>query len=287
MSYKRHFTLIEVLAASGVLVLLVALMMQLFSTSQRLWITSERSGSINADAGAAMELMCGLINSVQFSYDSDENKNTVFSLKNDVPGKSVLIFVAKVERSFPHKINRNCFVSFQRGSGDDSGNKSDESKLYMTMISDSGPDSEDTFYSLFPPYWIGIGGADPEINTRDEARNALKKISDKLLKEGEESDYCQIIAENVLAFDIRAYQINADGEVVEAARVQDINEPPRLLELRLTTMEKENYEKYRAMSDGKAKDNFRDQNQRTFSRSIFIGDRWALEKPTAGGGSGN
>ena len=291
---RKYFTLIELLVAMGLLALLVMLMLQLFGGAQRLWVASEKRSNVYADARVAMELMAELINAVQFSHGEklkqvtdtatnrkltevarDETLDTVFYLKNDTAGSSVLIFAASTDRGLKHKSSKNYFISFQRKNDD----------LYMTYMSDTGaPDAtnssestaEDCFYSLFPPY--GLSKGYPGIDTRENALNKLKTV---LTPADDENEYSQLIAKNVIKFDVQAYKIDASTKkLVSVGTGTDVSkEPPYMLTIRMTMLDDDSYKKWSAMPDenADAKKNFLIQHQRTFSRNVFIGNRWVLE----------
>lgn len=53
----NHYTLVELLAAMGVFSVLMLLLMQFFSSAQRLWTESEKRTSVYADARVAMDLI--------------------------------------------------------------------------------------------------------------------------------------------------------------------------------------------------------------------------------------
>ena len=289
---RKSFTLIELLVAMGLLALLVMLMLQLFSGTQRLWVASEKRSGIYADARAAMELMAELINAVQFSHGEsletvtdtatnrkitrvkrDQNLDSVFYLDNNTAGSSVLIFAASTDRGLKHSGSRNYFISFQRKDDD----------LYMTYMSDTGcpntpagasGNSEDHLYSLFPPYGLLTGC--PNITSRNNARDALKSI----LAPVADNDYSQIIAQNVLEFDIKAYKIDkTTKKLVSCGTGADVTkEPPYMLEITMTMLDDESYKKWSEITDTTKKQDFRQQHQRTFSRSVFIGNRWVLDE---------
>ena len=206
----------------------------------------------------------------------DDTLDTVFYLNNGTAGASVLIFAASTDRGLKHKSSKNYFISFQRRDDD----------LYMTYMSDTGaPDAtvpsgstrEDCFYSVFPPYGLSKGYSG--ITTRENARDKLKTV----LTPNAEDDYAQIIAKNVIKFDVQAYKIDASTKKLAAVTAGDdaITEPPYMLTIRMTMLDDDSHAKWSAISDATAKKNFLIQHQRTFSRNVFIGNRWVLESDPA------
>lgn len=273
---KNPFTLIELLVSMGLLSLLVMLMLQLFGGAQRLWIASDKRGNLYADARVALELMSELVGSTRFSHGENtdgtrlKSKDMVFHLdtsnklneaQGDLTDANILIFVAKSNRDLPHKDSNTFFISFQRGSGDNRG------KLYMTVFSDKK--DEDTFYKLFPPYGLDGGPAD-----RDASLTALKTL---LTPQETESEYSQVIAENVIGLAFNVYALDSNGKLEKKIKSLDCDEPPYMLEIQLSVLSKDDYEKYGDISDETSRKNFLDQHRHTFTRSVFIGNRWALE----------
>ena len=284
------FTLVELLVAVGLLSLIMMLLLQLFSGAQKIWVSSEKTGNVYADARVAMELMADLLNTVQFSHGEDDatgNRNTardmIFSLDSSTKDNgrdsgSVVFAASAAARNLPVTDNPVCFVSFRLG---DSGNANTRGKLFMVVYSDRKAD----FYNYFPPY--GSFG-----NSRDTAKNNLKTQMNSQVSEygstaeGSEDEFCQVIAENVVAFKLTAYALES-GQLVKKSASADVAEPPHMIEIQLTVLDADSYTRWQELT-GTAQDDYLKQHQRTFSRSVFIGDRWALEAQAAStGGGGN
>ena len=293
---RKSFTLIELLVAMGVLTLLVMLMLQLFGGAQKLWVANEKRSNIYADARVAMELMADLIGTVQFSfgesvennvYSFDAKQNMIFSLdpKNkdttDKKSSSSIIFLAKTARDLPKKSNDSRFISFRRGTTADEKLRG---KLLMLVLSDKPIHingfnfTENNFYKLFPPY----------DGDRDAKRNDLKGyfndivgiISSPNSSHGDgEYEYCQVIAENVVSFKLTAYTLEGTGDNRVLKKISDdstdIKTPPYMLEIQLTMLDRDNYSKWLNIDGDEAKEKFLVRHQRTFTRSVFIGNRWA------------
>ena len=284
----KYFTLIELLVAMGLLALLVMLMLQLFSGAQRLWVASEKRSNVYADARVALELMAELLDGIQFSsgevlnaadeYVAQPAQNTLFSIDStatdatDDNASNRIIFLTKTSRDLPKTDNDCRFISFRRGASSDDKLRG---KLLMVIYADKY--DADNFYALFPPY----------SSDRDTVMNTLKGYFNTLVtgfknhSGNGEYEYCQVLAENVVSFKISAYRIsNAGtnkGKLVDAGDSNDIDIPPYMLTLQMTVLDADNYEKWRNIANDTAKKNFLIQHQRTFSRNVFIGNRWALD----------
>ena len=286
--FRKPFTMIELLVAMGLLSLLVMLMLQLFSGAQQLWVASEKRNNIYADARVAMELMADLTGTVQFSrgeklntstnaYERDKTQDMLFWLdtkstdSTDNNSSSNLIFLAKTSRDLPRKANYCRFISFRRGDTSDAKLRG---KLLMLIYSDKN--NEDNFYKLFPPYE----------SSRATALSSLKGYFNSLVSSFKSSssdgeyEYCQVIAENVVSFKLTAYALDGSGDSRTLKKLDDstsIDEPPYLLEIQAAMLDRDNYKKWLEIGDANSKKEFLARHQRTFTRSVFIGNRWALE----------
>jgi len=278
--HKKAFTLVELLIAVGLLSLIMMLLLQLFSGVQKMWIASEKTNNVYADARVAMELMADLINTVQFSHGEtldgddvvrDTDTDMIFSLTTgeatDGNYSSSIYFVSKTTRDLPKNSTNTRFISFRL----------DDGKLLMTIYSDENSD----FYGFFPTYGTGTGSGTRDTAFKNGASN-LKGKMDALAPgnddNGGEKKECQIIAENVVSFKLTAYTLNNSGklEAQTGTSADLVKEPPYMIEMQLAVLDSDSYTRWQELS-GNAKTAYLDQHKRTFTRNVFIGDRWALE----------
>ena len=289
---RNRFTLIELMVAIGLLSLIMMMLLQLFSGAQNLWVASERTNNVYADARVAMEIMTDILTTVQFSHGEkvdgegkvvrDKTLDMIFSMNtssmDDGRPSSSIIFVSKTTRDLPMKSTNTRFISFRLG---DSGDAKTRGRLLMVIYADKN--GESNFYNLFPTY-TGAGG------NRTSARTSLVSAMNALVTEfksragnttGGEYEYCQVIAEHVVAFKLIAYKLTSAGKLEKMDDDADIAEPPYMIEIQLTVLDPESYRLYLELVDNNApaarRQEFLDQHKRTFTRSIFIGNRWALE----------
>ena len=274
------FTLVELLVAVGLLSLIMMLLLQLFSGARKIWTSNEKTNNVYADARVAMELMADLLNTVQFSHGEDDatgnrdkTKDMIFSLDTSTNSGCVIFAASAASRNLPVKNNPVCFVSFRLG---DSADANTRGKLFMIVYSDRKAD----FYNYFPPY-SSFG------SSRDAAKNNLKTqmVGGYSGTAEGENEFCQVIAENVVAFKLNAYVLD-NQQLVKKSASDDVAEPPHMIEIQLTVLDADSYTRWQEISDATAKSDYLKQHQRTFSRSVFIGDRWALEAQDASSGSG-
>ena len=277
---KQAFTLVELLVSIGLLSLMTMFMLRFFSSSQRLWSSSESSSAIRQNAQGALDMICDLTTTVQFALGQktvggvpkrDKTMDAIFSLDsvgtNAYGDAGRMFFACKTVSSLPKKSNDIRFVSFQLG---DPGSEYARGKLFMLIYSDKR--DEDRFYSLFPRY-----DSAPAQGNRNHALNSLRSWLALPASEAEENEYAQVVAENVVGFKILPFAL-ADSGAVTPVSGSDIGEPPYLLKIRLTLLAKEDFATFVTLSDSAAKTEFLSKHAQTFTRSVFIGDRWALEK---------
>ena len=278
---KMPFTLVELLVAIALLSLIVMLLLQLFGGAQKIWITSEKTNNLYANARVAMETMADLINTVQFSHGEkndgtrDKTKDMIFSLdsksEDDGYDSNSIIFVAKTARDLPMKDNTTRFISFRLG---DSGDEKTRGKLFMVVYSDKI--NEKTFYSLFPTY--GSGSRGTALTSLKSHMNSLVTDYKNSSSSSGENENCQVIAENVVALKINAYVLNSSGKLEKKKSTDsdagDIAEPPYMIEIQLTVLDPDSYKRWLELDRDAA---YLNQHKRTFTRGIHIGPRWDLE----------
>lgn len=288
---RNHFTLIELLVAISLLSLIMMLLFQLFSGAQRIWIASEKTNNLYSDARVAMELVADILNTVQFSHGEkddgsrDTTKDMIFSLDSDnkytYDGKhydsNSVIFVAKTARELPMKDNTTRFISFRLGEfgvgtsvAQEKEFKKTRGKLFMLIYSDKN--NESTFYGFFPTY---NGGS------RDTALAALKNQMDSLITNFKnstsasgENEFCQVISDNVVEFKLTAYGLNGSNQLVKKADSSDLKEVPYMIEIQMTVLDPDSYQRWIELKCNK---DYLEQNKHTFTRNVYIGNRWALE----------
>ena len=297
---RKSFTLVELLVAVGLLSLIMMLLLQLFSGAQKIWGANEKTGDVYANARVAMDLMADLLNTVQFSHGEDNDGNRlksrdmIFSLDTkgtDGTRSSVTFAAIASSRNLPTTDNPICFVSFRLAEYKRTKDANSPNTRGLLMVVYSDKKNETTFYNYFPPY--GSFGnsrttAKDDLNSNMNAQ-VVDYVTDRensgSTTDGE-NDFCQVIAENVVAFKLTAYYLNDDGELQKKADDADVAEPPHMIEIQLTVLDADSYTRWQELT-GTAKNDYLKQHQRVFSRNVFIGDRWALEAQDASGsGSG-
>ena len=81
----RNYTIVEVMVAMGIFLIMMTIMMQFFTSAQKVWNASAKRNMIYADARVAMNLMTREIQCML--YDND-----------DTDGSDIYPFLAGVDR---------------------------------------------------------------------------------------------------------------------------------------------------------------------------------------------
>lgn len=257
----KRFTLVELLVAMAVFSILLVLMMQFFSGSQKMWVGMEQKNNLYADARVAMDLMSTLLQSTYYA-----SGGVPFILENGNSEEARIYFPTQTQLDLLEDAGSILFVSFQRGTG------ARANELLMTVFSDShnpGPNLDFSYF--FPPYGAG------SINDIGDARSHLRNIlNDQIDTTG--SGNCVTLLTNVTGFRILPMSLGDTG--VEAESTNPLHEIPYLVEVQLTLMNQKDFDFWRDQLDGMAvpesrrAQEFRLQHQHTFSRAIYLGDRW-------------
>ena len=236
---RNRFTLVELLVSMAVFSILLLVSMQIFSNSQRLWLSSEQKNRTYADARSAMEFITSRIQTQAYSA------NIPFCIKKN--GEMFFPTAMPMNRKKADGEDRDKlsmrFIKFS-WSGDDG-------ILRMQIYSDEGNTRE--FSKNLPPF------------PGSSAQEAVEKVKDGLTSQ-EEYNRIDLI-ENVCKFELIPYKMNEDTNKLE--EVSEITEPPYRLDIKLTvTDSKENYENWKNSSDEEKKD-----LEITFTRTVLLNYR--------------
>jgi type II secretory pathway pseudopilin PulG len=69
----RHYTIIEVMVAMGIFLIMMTIMMQFFTSAQKVWNLASKRNMLYADARVAMNLMTRELQSMLYDNDADSN----------------------------------------------------------------------------------------------------------------------------------------------------------------------------------------------------------------------
>lgn len=254
------FTLVELLVAMSVFSILLVLMLQFFSGAQKMWTGMEEKNNLYADARVAMDLMSTLLQSTYYSAGG-----TPFIIENPNTDNSKIYFAAQSKMDNLPGTKDIRFISFQRTG-------THNEKLVMAIFADNGTDdSGPTAYSyFFPPYGEGA------VTSYEVAKNLLvTKLDNKVSTT--QDDNSAIVLNNVtgLRFIPFARMTTGGGsEIIAPSGNKYDRKPPYLIEIQLSLMDKKNFDTWRNLPTAQ-QDAFRQQHERTFTRAVFLGGRWA------------
>ena len=87
----RHYTIVEVMVAMGIFLVMMTIMMQFFTSAQKVWNLASKKNMLYADARVAMNLMTRELQSML--YDSDADSTNIYPFwyewtKIDADGKN-------------------------------------------------------------------------------------------------------------------------------------------------------------------------------------------------------
>ena len=277
---KRSFTLVELLVSIGLLSLMMIFMLRFFSSSQQLWNSGDREAALRQNSHAALDMMSDLLTTVQFTLGEktvggvqkrDRTMDSIFSADCektcDYGDANEVFFACKTVSALPKKTNDIRFIGFRLG---DPASEYARGKLFLLVYADKR--DEVKFYTLFPRY-----DSAQALGNRDKTlKNSLKVWLTPPADESGEDEYAQVIAENVVGFTIEAFNPAATGALVPVTG-KDIGEPPYLLRIKLSLLDKEDFATFVTLS-GTARTDFLARKARICSREIPIGDRWQLAK---------
>lgn len=290
---RRHlkFTLVELLVSLGVFSILLVIFMQFFSGMRLAWTNTEKRSESHYSARIALDLLSSMVSSmyytnagtdawektVQFPFqlkraDADSSKPAAlyFASKGnvDLPGNSPVKFIGI---QYVNPVNND----FKFGLTDENRFYA----LYLTVVSNADKDageqdissSNKTIYHHFwpAPVFLDKNGSSTEA---DGALEYLTETLDKKLNPdaGKPVEYIKLL-DRVTEFKIRLF--DANGSEI-AASAQETSQVPHSLEFTIAVLNDADFE---AWANGGKKDDFRLQKQLTFTRKVYIGERWKME----------
>ena len=292
-----RFTLVELLVAMSVFSLLLVLMMQFFSGAQKIWVSTEEKNNLYADARVAMDLIATFLQGTYFSQGgsggnsaaTDTHKGVPFVIENGTSEKAEIYFPTQTQMDLIENAGEIVFVTFQRGETNSTTPANDRSnELRMAILSDSPDDNASVgdFSLLFPPYnsaTTGVGFAN-----RNAAETRIKELLQDKIKEKIDSydpdkteyhNQCIILLDNVTAFRIIPMKTEKfkSATSTDDKGEDDLSQIPFLVEIQLSLMDKKSYELWKELKDSNAEraKEFRLQHEHTFSRTVYLGDRWS------------
>ena len=259
---KHPFTLVEILVSMAVFSILLTLMVQFFSSARTLWVANEKRASVYADASAAIDLMEKLLQTTYFSENSTPFEisgapasATAYQSQPAAGWTSTIMFVS----DSPMRLSSGGSIRYLRlQRGPTAG--TDDHVLQLRVYSDT-----DTNFNLcFQPF----GTDDPTVGgARTEIKSKLNSYTD--------AAHVKTILHNVTGLKITP--VNRDG-TKNVSAANHFN-PPVGIEIELSLMADEATAREwadmpKSTTEQKAaSNNFRNKNEYTFRRTVWLGDR--------------
>ena len=255
---KIKFTLVELIVAMAVFSILLLLMLQFFTGAQTIWHGMEKRNEIYANARIAMDLMTAQLQNTFYT-----NAGIPFVIVNPDTDDSRIYFATRTGDQFPGNSSLK-YMTFQRNNitAANSETNAEQEQLRVAVFCDTSPGTPD-FSSFFPPY-----GVNPVTNFT-QATNLLPSRLDGLLTN---TQFSSAIADNVTAFRIIPYRLDSDNDIVRDTS-SPVQQVPYLVELKLSLLTPEDFSRWLAITNPTDRDNFREENEYTFSRTVYLGNR--------------
>lgn len=250
-----RFTLVELLVAMGVFSVLLLVSMQIFSSSRRLWLNSERQNRAYADVRTAMEFITSRIQTQAYSDEMP------FLIKRDAVN-SKMYFPTAIPMNRKDASGKNRDKNSMRFVG---FSKSDDGVLRMHIYSDEGRSS---FQKNIPPYVRGY-------SYNSACNKVASETIDKTSYDGKEHNLIELM-ENVCKFELVPYTRGAEvDDVVKKFTGSELKSPPYRLDIKLAVMDsKENFDKWKSAS-GSDKTDLENENCLYFTRTVLLNRREA------------
>lgn len=270
MKFQKHsFTLVELIVSMAVFALLSMMVVQLFSATQKLWVSNNQKSEISAEGRLALDLISNLLMSSTANprYDNVRVGSDYFELlrggKGPENATSQLYFATKSNQQAlvgSSSASPACFVGVQVVQV--TGNDDPDKGHYVLVVSTKTSNDNPSFKEHFPNNTQGTTSLTAllDAGTDSSFDNIVSNNSYKVSR----------IATNVVDFQVRTYpdkteMMNGTGNVTRG--VDDSR--PEAVEIELTLMDKEHYKLY-LNNDSNRRKLLHDQYGRTFRRIVWL-----------------
>jgi len=263
---KRRFTLIELVVSMGVFSVLMLMLMTFFNGAQKLWTMSEKRNALYADARVAMDMMAGMLQTV--AYQSEPTTNmprmpfyVVKSGTSPYCNDKMVFFtyspIPLANNIYSSSLYKVGYALDLNSSGPASGYANDSPRYNNLCINFYG-DTEPTLWDFYDNYGVVTYGT--SITTFANISN---------------SSYA--IVNYALGLEIKCYK--ADMSTISSP----VQQLPAVVEIRLTLLDATSYKRWLTMGGANSADpgsstdpalTFMKENAKTFSRMVYLGNRF-------------
>ena len=279
---RKYFTLMELLVAMGVFCILLVIMMQFFSSAQKVTSAAEKKSKVYSQTRNAFDMLSSLLqNTSPLSDNSEKSKEDsgagwngapFFLRKSGYQGKAI-IFPTKSPYHFAGKSNMMYVGIFGPNTNSDS-TLEDTGELRLAVISDDQP----VYANIWPPLSAGDESTVGSLkNMKENTENELLNFRNAK-EDGNASKYRFILLKNVVDFDFVVYKLQKSDNtlaVIPETDYADRLKRPAAIEFQISVLNEDDYIRYREMlaAGNPNADNFCKENQHTFNRYIFLNSR--------------
>ena len=291
---RRHhkFTLVELLVSLGIFSILLVLFMQFFSGMRLAWTNTEKRSDSHYSVRIVMDMLASLMSNMYYTNaGTDEFDKMVqfpFMVKrsgNDSSKPAALYFASKANLDLPGS-NPVRFIGIHYANPVNNDFKfglSDERKelhaLYLTSISNADKDGGDNditsknknIYHRFWPAPAFLDSSDQVTDAKGALEYLVKTLDEKVKPAATGAVESFKLLDRVTEFKVRLF--NADGSEIDNS-VAESSRMPHSVELIISVMAENDFEAWIA---GGKNDEFKREKQMTFTRRVYIGDRWNME----------
>jgi len=293
---KLKFTLIELMVAMAVFALLMASLMQFFGSAQKLWSLSSSKSEMFENARVALEMISRDLQSAYYSsgttpfYVSSGARSSASAMGCDTSNpEQRLAFIAYSDNkpcnsSNANKISRVCKIQYYLQNWSATNNNKHTLMVYVIGNLQIRPS---TYLGTdFSMRW-NFGSAISEVMAFGGSVSSLYTTTQSDVSAGSAADSencyyaCEIIP-YVVDFRVDCYKQDnfntPDTANSPTTSMPDSNpmcspEFPYAVQITLSLLSRNDYNKWSAMSAGAAKDAYLTQHMRTFTKRVVIGNR--------------
>ena len=279
---NKPFTLVELIVAMAVFMVIMLALMNFFTSAQKIWISSSMRNSVFEDARIALEIMS---KDIQSAY---RGNNMPFWHRNGTTeyDSDLLAFVSAT--SIPPNdrcTSEFCEVKYVRyltsAATLATHANSNDGWLLRSVTGDKKDNGDKNTYPEEPSGKYNILNSSGAGNTTVKVSDTGSPLTASLTADDTSSEAWQKLIPHVTKLEFKCYKkdtnpIDADNDASPA-----VTEFPAYIEITLTLLDKSSWDKWVSMGgavnpssepDGAVK-NFRLQNERTFTKVVFLGDR--------------
>ena len=239
--------------------ILLTLMVQFFASARTLWTANEKRTSVYADASIAMNLMSTLLQTTFYTEGGMpfQISGAPASSTAERPAagwNSTLMFVSNSDMKLSDSSTVR-YLRFQRGPSAGT----DDNVLQLRIFCDT----DTNFSQCFQPFGVSPS---PLNGKEDGARDCINAF---LTNTATDTAHLKPILRNVTS--LKFLPLDRNGIPIYGASCTNT---PVAIEIELSLMADEaKVREWAAMAAGQAKDDFQTQNEYTFRRTVWLGDR--------------